>query len=756
MANTTTLPTGADSTVATATTTAAGAISTAAAMSGTGPSPRKSSKDAAAAAAAAAAGAAAGSTEVWTSLLKSVASSRFVPTKDVIILGDPHSGKSTLIELLKTAQPTPAEDLDATSSSKNANGTNPGVGGGSAGGAGVNGSGTGNGGSAPVMVEMGTATSEDHHLFAGQKKNDLALSYSYWNVKDDENEDTVARLGLYQIAGSHKSYHELLKYCLSTRTVADSVIVLVLDWSRPWTFMETLQRWIKVLQIALQQICLEGAVAAATWTKGKALMDELQEKLIRFLQEYTEPQANPSLATSILNDDQSVLLPLTEGCLTDNTGLPIVIVCTKVRSVYSDHINHLERDMDFKEETFDYIQQSLRTICLKYGAGLFYTSIHHPHTFANLRQYLLHRLLGSPVSSSGPNAIHLNPNLASPLASFPFKKRAQVVERDQVMVPSGWDSFGKIKVLRPGFDCEGLVNGWESDQEAPSGGATEAEAKSSSPTVNASGARQVYQEVVKNPKLNHAPATIQPIITAEDDQVFLERFFETLQKAGERSGSSLNTSGGADGHLGLGLGSSPLAGVTSSGYSPLHSGHHHHSASPPPSSITATSRVNGFEHDDIESRLKRLTNKNSMSMASSATSPSTKINGGAAGSSYLGPSLSEGGAGAGAGAGGAPSANMSRFMTDYSRAMAGPQPGQHSGGMATAGSHMGRIPGATVPGVVPGAPGATSPASNDAVFQFFQSLITRSNPGAGGASPDKFQTLSDNSSNNNKKRCASL
>ncbi|KAF9572993.1 hypothetical protein EC968_009121 [Mortierella alpina] len=120
--------------------------------------------------------------EVWSSLLQSVASSRLVPTKDVLILGDPHSGKSTLIELLKTALPTPSSDALANgedgSGTKTVNGVVlP---------SGPNGVGNTGNGSAPVMVEMGTGTSEDN-IF-GQKKNDLALSYSYWNVEDDENE----------------------------------------------------------------------------------------------------------------------------------------------------------------------------------------------------------------------------------------------------------------------------------------------------------------------------------------------------------------------------------------------------------------------------------------------------------------------------------------------------------------------------------------------------------------------------------------
>ncbi|KAK3807260.1 MAG: dynein light intermediate chain-domain-containing protein, partial [Benniella sp.] len=425
--------------------------------------------------------------EVWSNLLKTVASSRLVPTKDVIILGDPHSGKSTLIELLKTALPTPTPDALAN---------------------GVDGSKTANG------VPSGP-----------NGKNDLALSYSFWDVEDDENEDTVARLGLYQIAGSHKSYHALLKYCLNTKTIADTVVLIVLDWSKPWAFVETLERWIKVLDTAIKQILQEGAVATAAWTKGKAVMEELQEKLSRFLQEYTEPQPHGTSTFSELGstDAQSVLLPLTEGCLTNNTGVPIAIVCTK-----SDNINILEREMDYKEESFDYIQQTLRTICLKYGASLFYTSIHHPHTFADLRQYILHRLL---TPSTLNNAQQQQQQQQQP-SSFPFKLRAQVVERDQVMVPSGWDSIGKIKVLRSGFDCEGVAAGWDDDlrEGAPAEGVPQA-----------NGVRKVYEETIRNPRLTHAPVTIQPIIVTEDDQTFLDRHFETLQKANERP--SLSNSG---------------------------------------------------------------------------------------------------------------------------------------------------------------------------------------------------------------------
>lgn len=86
-----------------------------------------------------------------------------------------------------------------------------------------------------------------------------------------------------------------------------------------------------------------------------------------------------SNAPASLSVDQQVMLPLSTGCLTHNLGLPITIVCCKVRSnkqpstqcrsilthLQSDAINKLEQTHDYKDDQFDYIQQSLRCICMK-------------------------------------------------------------------------------------------------------------------------------------------------------------------------------------------------------------------------------------------------------------------------------------------------------------------------------------------------------------------------------------------------------
>lgn len=143
----------------------------------------------------------------------------------------------------------------------------------------------------------------------------------------------------------------LLKFALATDTLIDSTVVIVLDWTRPWEFLETFQRWINVLQHRMDEICKEGS-AGESWSRGKAVVDELREKVEYYLQTYTEPIVNnihltaststgslaPStsttfatapLVTTTTAADQ-VTLPLTQGSLTNNLGISIIVVCCKV------------------------------------------------------------------------------------------------------------------------------------------------------------------------------------------------------------------------------------------------------------------------------------------------------------------------------------------------------------------------------------------------------------------------------------------
>ncbi|CAG8533186.1 10213_t:CDS:2 [Ambispora leptoticha] len=413
--------------------------------------------------------------EIWSSILKSAASSKFVPTKNVLILGDRDSGKSSLIKQFKgenREEKILPNGVTAKTAGDNSNNKEE------------------------------TDTNEVH------KKNDLALSYTYLDIKDkDEAEDTIARLGLYQLAGSQPAYHSLLRFVLNVTTLPDSLVVIVLDWARPWTFAETLQRWIKVLESAIQNVKAEGQIPGSKdgWTQGKVVVDGLVESLERFIQNYKEPK-EPNAANTNTNvpvDDSDVALPLGQGTLTQNLGIPLIVVCAK-----SDR----QQELGYNEETFVFIQQSLRTICLKYGAALFYTSVKQSQTFSDLRQYILHRLLGENSSSNDTKS------------NYAFTKKANVIAQDIVMVPAGWDSWGKIKVVRDEFDCESWLKSWDHDMLE---GQSRARNEEVEDETDLSFLKE-YDSFVTH-KDSDKP-TIQNLIVAEDEQEFFERHFDAQQK----------------------------------------------------------------------------------------------------------------------------------------------------------------------------------------------------------------------------------
>ena len=77
----------------------------------------------------------------------------------------------------------------------------------------------------------------------------------------------------------------------------------------------------------------------------------------------------------------------------------------------TDYMSTLEKDYDYKEEQFDFIQQSIRKFCLQYGASLFYTSVKEDKNCDLLYKYLVHRIY-----------------------NFPFRTPALVVEKDAVFM----------------------------------------------------------------------------------------------------------------------------------------------------------------------------------------------------------------------------------------------------------------------------------------------------------------------------------
>lgn len=95
----------------------------------------------------------------------------------------------------------------------------------------------------------------------------------------------------------------------------------------------------------------------------------------------------------------------------------------------------LERESDFDERRFDFIQQSLRTICLSCilfllisltfldGASLFYLSKREPESVELFKDYLAHLAFASVKQGAAGDAHH------SVTFAVPFTQSAIIADR---------------------------------------------------------------------------------------------------------------------------------------------------------------------------------------------------------------------------------------------------------------------------------------------------------------------------------------
>ncbi|KAJ3516133.1 hypothetical protein NLJ89_g1310 [Agrocybe chaxingu] len=397
--------------------------------------------------------------DLWSSILDSVSSSRSIPSKQILLLGQPSSGKSTIVSAL-LQKPVADEQKD-------------------------------------------------------DQRTDFAVGYDFADVRDEADEDTLARLSVYTVPSSASSYISLLPHFLPPRTTLLSTLaIIVLDWTRPWTFVEELETWLTWIE---------------TWAKGdgsrelEIIREESRERLQSHLQHYTEPSVEPlPAANSTLS---STLLPLGQGSFTHNSsGVPIIVACTKADLI--DEGNDMVAGASGMggmvkgkggewEERTDGVMQVLRTICLKYGAALFYTTP-LPANLQILRQYALHLLFMPPALSPGMTSTEVQ---APTRNLFPFVQKPNTLDRDRIVVPAGWDSWGKISVLRDGFDAKMWGEAWEHDLD-PDDATGEA------------GAKKAYASLV--PDQGSKPPALPLFNNPTPEQAFLAKNYDENAKKSDR------------------------------------------------------------------------------------------------------------------------------------------------------------------------------------------------------------------------------
>ncbi|XP_046398402.1 cytoplasmic dynein 1 light intermediate chain 2 isoform X1 [Ischnura elegans] len=305
-------------------------------------------------------------------------------------------------------------------------------------------------------------------------KKGSGLEYGYIDVRDEYRDDHT-RLSVWVLDGDPAHSH-LLKFALSEETYPHTLVMFTVAMTTPWGILDQLQSWASVLQDHLDRLNLSADT-----------VQEHKQTYARKWQDYVEPgdelePGSPLRRTSwnlddldpVIDGDQNGLidgLPLGQGVLTRNLGLDVVVVVTK-----TDYMATLEKDYDFRDEHFDFIQQWVRRFCLQYGAALFYTSVKEDKNCDLLYKYLMHRIYG-----------------------FPFRTPALVVEKDAVLIPAGWDNMKKISIL-----YENMQSMRPDDY---------------------------YTDVIAKPVVRK-PVTRETEVQADEEQAFLNRQLQLLNQGG--------------------------------------------------------------------------------------------------------------------------------------------------------------------------------------------------------------------------------
>jgi dynein light intermediate chain 1, cytosolic len=143
-----------------------------------------------------------------------------------------------------------------------------------------------------------------------------------------------------------------------------------------------------------------------------------------------------------------------------------------------------------------------------------------------------------------PILIHSSLGIHSLLKKQPLK--ANVIDRDKITVPPNWDSWGKIRLLREGFDAELVSNGWSIDLgqplstphlngtengEAPNGDA-QPKAQPSDPEGSAV---TLYEQAVQDPSMDalqiagRSNNSTELEVETSDPQTFLGQQLKLLE-----------------------------------------------------------------------------------------------------------------------------------------------------------------------------------------------------------------------------------
>lgn len=131
------------------------------------------------------------------------------------------------------------------------------------------------------------------------------------------SQDTLARVSAYLLSEPSPSFAPLLKPLLTPQSVPETLVVILLDWSDPWTWVRRLREWVRLLRQVLISVDDETKIAMAEtmteWRDRKRGMDP-----------------NSIGAQGLASSGSAPTIPLGSGEWDEGLGIPMCVVCQGV------------------------------------------------------------------------------------------------------------------------------------------------------------------------------------------------------------------------------------------------------------------------------------------------------------------------------------------------------------------------------------------------------------------------------------------
>jgi dynein light intermediate chain 1, cytosolic len=130
--------------------------------------------------------------------------------------------------------------------------------------------------------------------------------------------DTLARVSTYLLTSPSSTFDSLLRPLLTPQTIPETLIIVLLDWSQPWSWLRQLRRWILLLRSVLRELSPECTYAL--------------EEVMRNWRDRGRGGGAMNLdgSSSTIGGEGAVALPVGPGEWEDGLGLPLCVVCQNV------------------------------------------------------------------------------------------------------------------------------------------------------------------------------------------------------------------------------------------------------------------------------------------------------------------------------------------------------------------------------------------------------------------------------------------